>query len=117
MKTIRYIFSLLLLLSLISCGTDDDSQAVFSDADYPKIFLSPAWAVSFAVNDGDKITFNPVVSPNDGALYKWTINNEVVGTQKDLDYTINKGKGVYTLNFEVTRHGVKSLRTAKMEVK
>ncbi|MDR1199625.1 MAG: hypothetical protein LBK94_11570 [Prevotellaceae bacterium] len=115
MKIISKIFfgSMLLLFSGISCTDDDFDNPAFGGDDVPVIFLE--WAENMAFSVGDVIRINPQVSPSDGVTYKWIFDDEVVSTEKNLEYAVTEF-GTFVLKFEVERNGVKNSRTANVLV-
>ncbi|NDV78719.1 glycosyl hydrolase family 18 protein [Dysgonomonas sp. 511] len=101
MKTLKYIlFVILPLFAFISCENDDGDNPGFADDEVPRIYMD--WQQYLTRNVGDVITLSPMVSPSDGATYKWTLDGEVISTEKDFSYTITQ-KMVGLLKFEVTR--------------
>ncbi|MDR2293470.1 MAG: hypothetical protein LBE11_08375 [Prevotellaceae bacterium] len=115
MKIINKIFfSSILLLSLsISCTNDDADNPTFGDSDVPVIFVD--WAENMAFDVGDVIRINPQISPSDGVTYKWIYNDEIVSTDKNLEYTVTEF-GSFVLKFEVDRNGVKNSRITNVLV-
>ncbi|MDR0753905.1 MAG: hypothetical protein LBF04_00755 [Prevotellaceae bacterium] len=115
MKIINKIFfSSILLLSLsISCTNDDADNPTFGDNDVPVIFVD--WAENMAFNVGDVIRISPQVSPSDGVIYKWIYNDEIVSTDKNLEYTVTEF-GNFVLKLEVDRNGVKNSRITNVLV-
>ena len=105
---------LTVLFSLVGCAVDEGSDAVFADDEYPKIFFV-VWETAVTVEAGEELDYAPVVSPNDGATYKWTFGAETIAETKDLQYTPDT-PGTYELIFEVTRNGLVSSRTAQVTV-
>jgi hypothetical protein len=85
----------------------------FGDNDVPVIFVD--WAENMAFSVGDVIRINPQVSPSDGVTYKWIFNDEVVSTNKNLEYTLTEF-GSFVLKFEVDRNGVKNSRITNVLV-
>jgi hypothetical protein len=116
MKKIFNRILIAFMLLMLACAPDDDSQAVFTETEHARIFLSPGWQTAFTIKVGTQLTFKPFVSPNNEANYKWTINDEIISETKDLDHAIISDPGIYTLKFEVERFGVISSRTALMTV-
>jgi GH18 family chitinase len=115
MKAINKIFfgSILLLFIGASCSSDDANNPTFGDQDVPAIYVQ--WAQDLAYSVGDVIRISPQVSPSDGVTYKWTYNDEVISTQKDLEYSVTEA-GSFILKFEAERNGVKNSRTANVLV-
>ncbi|MDR1348113.1 MAG: hypothetical protein LBJ63_06780 [Prevotellaceae bacterium] len=115
MKIINKIFlgSMLLLLFGMSCTNDDVDNPAFGDDDVPVIFVD--WAENMAFSIGDVIRINPQVSPSDGIACKWIFNDEVVSTDKNLEYTVTEF-GTFVLKFEVERNGITNSRMASVLV-
>lgn len=115
MKTLKYIlFIITSLLVFQGCSDDEKNQSVFADDELPRIFMEQ-WAGTQSVKKGGTVKWNPEVSPSDGASYQWTLNGEVVSTEKNYEQTFPE-VGVHELKFEVTRNGVVNSRTAKLLV-
>ncbi|MBI6120104.1 hypothetical protein [Salegentibacter maritimus] len=110
---------ILLLLSfivfMVSCTPDEDSKSVFADDELPKIFFVN-WSASQSINANGTLIHSPVVSPNDGAIYEWTLESETISEEKDLNYIVTETPGVYTLTFTVTRNGISTYRTTELTV-
>ncbi|MDR0541073.1 MAG: hypothetical protein LBH19_02545 [Dysgonamonadaceae bacterium] len=107
------LFSLFVLTILSACCEEEVTNPTFGDKDVPVIYID--WAESFAFDVGDVINLSPQISPSDGAVYKWTLNDAVISTDKDLHYALT-APGSYTLHFVVERNGVTNSRTATVLV-
>lgn len=114
MNKIKYLWiAFLSALLFTACVDDSADNPTFADDEMPIILMN--WQASLAVQSGDTIVFNPVISPSEGATYKWVFGGETVSTEKNLAYKV-EGSGEYTLYFEVDRNGVKNSRTATVLV-
>jgi len=113
-KTNHILFLLLAILIFSACGTNDESQSVFGENELPKIYLN--WSVNQNAVFGDKIKFSPIVSPTNGARFKWTLNDIVISTDKDLVYNVLNAVGVYDFRFVVERNGQTTYRKAILTV-
>lgn len=115
MKTLKYIlFIITSLLVFQGCSDDEKNQSVFADDELPRIFMEQ-WAGTQTVKKGGTVKWNPEVSPSDGATYKWTLDGEVISTEKAYEQTFPE-LGIHELKFEVTRNGVVNSRVAKLLV-
>jgi hypothetical protein len=115
MKIINKIFfsSILLLFLGVSCTDNNADNPAFGDKDVPVIFMD--WAENLAFNVGDVIRMSPQISPSDGVTYKWIYNDEVVSTNKDLEYTVTDF-GSFVLKFEIDRNGITNSRITNVLV-
>ncbi len=114
MKTLKYLLlAILPLFFFISCENDDGDNPGFADDEVPRIYID--WQEYMTRNVGDVITFSPQVSPSDGASYKWTLDDKVISTEKDLSYTITE-KMIGVLKFTVTRKDTCNSRTTNVLV-
>lgn len=110
MNKIKYLWiAILSALVFTACVDDSADNPTFTDDEMPIMLMH--WQASLAIQSGDTIFINPVISPSDGATYKWVFDGVTVSTEKDLAYKV-EGSGEYTLYFEVDRNGVKNSRTA-----
>lgn len=115
MKTLKYILYIILPIFLLQgCEDHDKNQSFFADDELPRIFME-TWSGTQPVELGGTVKWVPEVSPSDGASYEWTLDGEVITTEKDFEYTANE-LGEYDLKFEVTRNGVTNSRSAKLLV-
>ncbi|MDR2272978.1 MAG: hypothetical protein LBF27_18865 [Sphingobacterium sp.] len=103
-----------LLFTIYSCQKEDKPIRLTRE-DSPKIFYN--WAKAIDVQVGQKLEISPVVSPADGAKFSWTLDDEIIAVEKDLNYTVNKPKGSYMLTFRVERYDQSTSRSATMNVK
>ena len=114
MKNLKYILFLILpLFAFYGCEDDDGSNPGFGEKEIPHIYVT--WSENMAYKVGDIVSIEPQISPSDGATYKWTLNGEVISTEKDLSYRIPDYL-VGVLKFEVTRNEVSNSRTANLLV-
>lgn len=114
MNKIKYlIFAIGMAVVFAACVNDSANNPTFADDEVPVIHLF--WQANLAFQEGDTIIINPVISPSDGATYKWLYDGEVISTEKDLSYIV-QGAGEHTLYFEVERNGIKNSRTATVLV-
>ena len=110
MKTLKYIlFFASALIFFQGCGKDDWSPS-FADDELPKIYFSN-WSGIQTAGIGTTLKWVPIVSPSDGATFKWTKNGEVLSEEKDFEYTMEILEE-FELKFEVTRNGISTHRVA-----
>ena len=110
MKTLKYILFAVASLFLLQGCSDDDWSTSFADDELPKIYMS-SWNATQAVNIGTILKWEPIVSPSDGASFKWTKNGVVVSEEKDFEYAVEVVEE-FELKLEVTRNGVSTHRVA-----
>ena len=105
-----------LLLSLLfyGCVSDSADNPAFGEKDLPHIYMT--WQTTMAYKLGQTISFQPQVSPSDGATYRWTLNGEEIATTKDLSYKLDDFLFDAELKFEATRNGITNSRTATVVV-
>lgn len=116
MKTIIYLlFIFIAALAFTSCKDDQSSQAEFAKDEVPRIFFDN-WNPKLEIEVGKTVKLSPMVSPSDGATFKWTLDGSPITTTKELSYVANT-IGEYELKFEVERNGVKNSRTTTLTVK
>lgn len=114
MKTIKYfLFALIPLMAFYSCKNDDGNNPGFDDDEVPRIYVE--WQQYTARKVGDVVSIKPSVSPSDGASYRWTLDGEVLSTEKDLEYKIEK-EMIGVLKFEVVRKESSNSRTTNLLV-
>jgi hypothetical protein len=115
MKKFQSIWTMPLLLIMLLTGCDDEKDnPVFSDADVPRIF---GWSTvnKYFLDIKDTLSLNMKVSPDNGATYKWFIDGEEVGQEKQLRRKFTELR-TYDVRFEVDRNGVKNYREAEVIV-
>ena len=108
MKTLKYILFAVASLFLLQGCNDNDWSTSFADDELPKIYMNN-WTATQAVNLGTILKWEPIVSPSDGATFRWTKNGEVISEEKDFEYTVEE-QGEFELKFEVTRNGISTHR-------
>lgn len=114
MNRIKYLLIIVFsAVALTACVDDSANNPTFADDEMPVIHMN--WQATLALQSGDTIFMNPVISPSDGATYKWMFDGETISTEKDLAYPVSES-GEYVLYFEVDRNGVKNSRTASVLV-
>lgn len=114
MKALKYLlFAIIPLFVFSSCENDDGENPSFADDEVPRIFMD--WQEYTARQVGDVLTYTPIISPSDGATYKWTLDGKVISTEKDLSYTIAE-EIIGVLEFEVTRKDATNTRTTNLLV-
>jgi len=110
MNKINYLLlAVFSLLAFSSCGDDSASNPGFSESEVPAIFIH--WQESMTYSSGDTIRLSPIVSPADGATFRWLFNGEEISKEKDLAHPV-KGFGEFKLEFIVDRYGVTNSRTS-----
>lgn len=115
MKTLKYLFlTIIPFLAFYSCTSDDADNPDFTNDELPRIFFT-SWQEYTSAKVGDVLTYAPNVSPSDGATYKWTLDGEVISTEKDLSYAITE-EFAGVLQFEVTRYDQVNTRTTNILV-
>ncbi|MDR0508166.1 MAG: hypothetical protein LBH32_15320 [Dysgonamonadaceae bacterium] len=114
MKQIKYLLALLPLFGFFACVDDSAENPPFGEKDVPHIYVT--WQTNMAYKLGQTMTFTPMVSPSDGATYRWTLNGEEISTEKDLSYPLNNFLFNAELKFEVTRNSVSNSRKASVLV-
>lgn len=114
MKTISNLLFVLLASLLVHSCTDDKSMSEFDEQALPKIYMS-GWPSAITATVGDVLSYSPLVSPSEGASYAWTIDDEVISTERELAYTLPT-EGTFTLKFEVNRFNVSTFRKASLKV-
>jgi len=108
MKTLKNIlFAVASFLLLQGCN-DNDWSTSFADDELPKIYMNN-WTATQAVNLGTVLKWEPIVSPSDGAIFKWTKNGEVLSEEKNFEYAVEV-REEFELKFEVTRNGISTHR-------
>lgn len=112
MKIINYILISTLILAFFSCEEDVTNPEFAEDA-IPAIHVD--WQSQMALDYGDTIKYAPQVSPSDGAVYEWLLNDEVISNERELVYKVEQ-EGELTLKFRVTRNGVENSRTGTLIV-
>jgi hypothetical protein len=114
MKTTKILlYTIISLLAFSACTDDEAGNPSFGDTDVPMIYMD--WAENLAFNVGGVIRMSPQISPSDGVTYKWIYNDEIVSTNKNLEYTVTEF-GSFVLKLEVDRNGVKNSRVANVLV-
>lgn len=112
MKIFKYILPLVLSVFVFcSCEDYNKNGAHFSKDDVPEIFIGNDWVRPMNVKVGSNIVIEPLVTPSDGAEYRWTlIDNQdphiidiVIATTKNLNYKVEH-EGTFMLKFEVVRY-------------
>ncbi len=115
MKALKYLlFAIIPLFIFSGCENDDADNPVFADNEMPRIFMD--WQANLARKLGETLTLSPVVSPSDGATYKWTLDGEVISTDRELNYALNEVLVNAELKFEVTRNNISNSRQAEILV-
>ena len=109
MKTLKYILFAFTSFFLLQGCNDEEWKSSFADDELPKIYLSN-WSTTQAVNLGTILKWTPIVSPSDGASFKWTKSGTVISEEKDFEFPVEE-QGEFELKFEVTRNGVSTSRT------
>jgi len=114
MKALKYLLIIILpMFAFISCEDDDGENPAFADDETPRIFMD--WQEFVTRKVGDVLSYTPNVSPSDGATYKWTIDGEVISTEKDLEYKLDR-LIMGELRFEVTRNSKTNGRVTNLVV-
>ena len=110
MKTLKYILFAFASFFLLQGCNEEDWSPSFADDELPKIYMS-SWNATQAVNIGTVLKWEPIVSPSDGATFKWTKNGEILSEEKDFEYAVEIQEE-FELKFEVTRNGISTHRVA-----
>lgn len=114
MKTIKYL-SLFILLLFGGCQGEEIGNPTFGDKDVPRIFM--AWQEEINTKVGNTLVFSPRISPSDGEIsYRWTLNETVLTTDKELTFTPTQAMEDVELRFEVVRNGVMNYRVGTITV-
>lgn len=114
MKTLKYLlFAIVPLFMLTGCEDDDGKNPSFADDEVPRIYMD--WQEFVTRKVGDVLKFTPNVSPSDGATYEWTLDGEVISTDKDLEYNLDR-LIMGELRFVVTRKDAANSRTTNLVV-
>ena len=112
MKTLKYILFAITSLFLLQGCSDDDWSPSFAEDELPKIYLTN-WTATQAANIGTTFKWEPIVSPSDGATYKWTKNGNLLSEEKNFEYVVEKQEE-FELKFEVIRNGVSTHRVTNI---
>ncbi|GHU93429.1 hypothetical protein FACS1894156_0250 [Bacteroidia bacterium] len=110
-KTVFFALSAFALTAVSACKSDSTSEP---DKTVPTITLD--WPSTQPYHLGDSIKWSPIVSPSDGATYKWTLDGQTIATTKDLAYKLTEALINVELKFEVTRNEVSNSRQATVLV-
>jgi uncharacterized protein (TIGR02145 family) len=113
----KNIYTYLLLAGVALCCTQCESDSagnpVFGKDEIPRIYLD--WRADITVKVGVTLEIKPIVSPSDHATYRWTINDKVISTERDLVYEVTEADaGDSELRFTVERYGKQNFRTARL---
>lgn len=114
MKTINNILLVLLTSILMHSCTDDKNMSEFNEDYLPKIYMS-GWPNAIKGTVGDVISYSPLVSPSDGVTYSWSIDDKIISTERELNYTLTTA-GDFTLKFEVKYLDMNTFRKASLKV-
>lgn len=110
MKTIiRFLFVLLSALLIQSCSDDHDESEIKT------IKVDLELPYSIVVSVGDIISYSPVASSSEKINYAWYLDDEIISTDCELNYTLTKA-GIFTLRFEAKSVDAKSYREAVLRV-
>jgi len=114
MKTLKYFLLIILpLFAFVSCENDDGENPGFADDEVPRIYMD--WQTHLTRKVGETISFTPDISPSDGASYRWTLDGEVISTEKDLEYKLDR-LIMSELKFEVVRKNASNSRMTNLVV-
>ena len=126
LKNVAYlVMAAMLSVSMWSCnndpdppynGCDDDCQdecCVDPPVEELKVYMD--WAASFYIKEGDVLEFSPVVTPEEGVTFSWTINGTEIANTRELNHTVTETAD-FVLRFEATFGEQREYRVADATV-
>ena len=99
MSKLRFLILSLMVAILSSCNIDEEITTSLP----PKIILDSENGI-YTVKSGVEIVIAPSYESVDGAMYRWTMGGEVLGTSPSLHF-VQEEIGEYFITICVTTEG------------